>query len=159
MIQECNASSVCICLNQTHSMHDFSIIFLIQAFKIYFQNLLSPHKALILEPNVHWFPSVIGETKSSAFFYCKLMCVCSSGVGRGRLRGKGGHLLLPPHPPTALPRQCYKHTLVWKKKSLEFVCPVFRYSFYGERYLRSREGVPWCGARVRRGVCDGVRGF
>ena len=27
----------------------------------------------------------------------------------------GGHLLLPPHLPTALPRQCYEHTLVYKK--------------------------------------------
>jgi len=37
------------------------------------------------------------------------------GDGRGRFRGKGGHLLLPPHPSTALPRQCYEHTFVYKK--------------------------------------------
>ena len=44
------------------------------------------------------------------------MCVGSSAWGwLGRVPGKGGHLLLPPHPPTALPRQYYEHTLVYKK--------------------------------------------
>jgi len=41
-------------------------------------------------------------------------------MGRGRFRGKGGHLLLPPHPHTALPTQCYERTLVIKK-ALDFV--------------------------------------
>jgi len=46
-------------------------------------------------------------------------CVLAAArvVGRGRFRGKGGHILLPPHPPTALPRQCYQHTLVYKNVS------------------------------------------
>jgi len=44
------------------------------------------------------------------------MGVGSSAWGEsGKVPGKGGHLLLPPHPPTALPRQCYEHTLVYKK--------------------------------------------
>ena len=44
------------------------------------------------------------------------MCVGSSAWGwSGRLREKGGHLLLPPHPLTALPRHCCEYTLVYKK--------------------------------------------
>jgi len=54
-------------------------------------------------------------------FFCKLMCVGSSAWGEsGKVPGKGGHLLLPPHPPTALPRQCYEQTLVCKKKVTRF---------------------------------------
>jgi len=57
----------------------------------------------------------MSQTKSSDFF-CKLMCVGSSAwVGSGKVPGERGHLLLPPHPPFALPRQCYEHTLVYKK--------------------------------------------
>ena len=55
------------------------------------------------------------QTKSSDFFFVnECVLAAARGVGRGRFRGKGGHLLLPPHPPTALPRQCYEHTLVKK---------------------------------------------
>jgi len=49
------------------------------------------------------------------------MCVGSSPWGgSGRVPGNGGHLLWPPHPPTALPRQCYEHTLVYEKEVTKF---------------------------------------
>ena len=49
------------------------------------------------------------------------MCVGSSVWGAsGKVLGKGEHLLLLPHPPTALLRQCYEHISL-QKMSLDFV--------------------------------------
>ena len=54
--------------------------------------------------------------KRNLVTFCKLCVLAAArGVGRGRFRRKGGQLLLPPHPPNALPRQCYEHTLGYKK--------------------------------------------
>jgi len=63
--------------------------------------------------------SISDEPKKSSYFFCKLPVLCVLEAV-GRFWGKGGHLLLPPHPPTALPWQCYKPTLVYKKKVTRF---------------------------------------
>ena len=68
------------------------------------------------------------QTKSSDFFVNYCVLAVARGDGRGRFREKGGHLFLPPHPPTALPRQCYKHTLV-HKKSLASLYMFFNHLF------------------------------
>jgi len=55
------------------------------------------------------------------FFVNLCVLAAARGVGRGRFQGEGGHLLLPPHSPTALlPRQCSEHISL-QKKSLYFV--------------------------------------
>jgi len=59
----------------------------------------------------------MSQTKSSDLF-CKLMWVGSSAWGgSGKIPGewRAAPLSSTPHPPTALPRQCYEHTQVYKK--------------------------------------------
>jgi len=58
---------------------------------------------------------VKSQTNSSDFFVNSFVFAAAREVGRGRFRGKGGHLLLPPHPLTALPGQWCEHPLVNKK--------------------------------------------
>ena len=45
----------------------------------------------------------------------------SAWAGSGKVPGKGGHLLLPPHPPTALPEAVLRTLMGLSKKSLDFV--------------------------------------
>ena len=89
------------------------------------------------------------------------MCVGSSAWGwSGRFRGKGGHLLLPPHPLTALPRQCYEHTFVYKKVTSFCLARHLWTSLYSREHkpltvdfrpARNRIGSPAC---APTDVCD-----
>jgi len=53
-----------------------------------------------------------GPKKNLVTFFKSNVCWQQRVGESGKVQGEGGLLLLPPHPPTALPRQCYEHTSV-----------------------------------------------
>ena len=90
---------------------------------------IHPHEAIITLKPKHPFKGMLysdvhkwwAKQNLVTFFVNQCVLAAARGVGRERFREKGGHLLLPPHPPTTPSWQCYYHTLVYKKKSLDFI--------------------------------------